>query len=476
MLAPWDPDDRMARLAHGGVRPRPGPPPDHLVPLGRTLALPINGSTANLTFSTSSYVLLSRELRTGGYDVVHVHEPNAPFVSWCAAERPRAPLVATFHCYSTNPIPHGIAKLGGARRIYMKARVRIAVSEAARWTCERFYGGSYRVIPNGVDLGAAPPRPRPLGWRAARALPRTGRGAQGPARAPARLRPPARAAACPRGSPSPGPPADEVEPLVVDPEGVEVRGRVSEEEKWRLLHEADVLCAPRARRRELRHGADRGLRRGHAGGGLGGGGLPPGGPRRGRRACSCRRVVRGSWPRRCAGCTRSPPVAPPSGAAARAGAARFAWPSVAGRGARGLRRRPRHARARRRGGPARRARGAWCRPTGRPTASRRSGVPPLDPPPDLDTRRRGAPAGSRAARASRRGPGGRRRPRRARRVAPRRRRDPLRPAQRHAHRGARGLRAHVRVAARARRGVARHPARRPARARARAARTSRGPR
>ena len=31
--------------------------------------------------------------------------------------------------------------------------VRIAVSEAAAWTARRFYGGRYRIVPNGVHLG-----------------------------------------------------------------------------------------------------------------------------------------------------------------------------------------------------------------------------------------------------------------------------------------------------------------------------------
>jgi phosphatidylinositol alpha-mannosyltransferase len=37
---------------------------------------------------------------------------------------------------------------------------------------------------------------------------------------------------------------EEVAPLLLDHDGVEVAGRVSEEEKWRLLGGADVLCAP----------------------------------------------------------------------------------------------------------------------------------------------------------------------------------------------------------------------------------------
>ena len=38
--------------------------------------------------------------------------------------------------------------------------------------------------------------------------------------------------------------AAEVEPLLLEPDGVEVAGRVDDEEKWRLLGEADLLCAP----------------------------------------------------------------------------------------------------------------------------------------------------------------------------------------------------------------------------------------
>ena len=41
-----------------------------------------------------------------------------------------------------------------------------------------------------------------------------------------------------------GVPAEEVEPLLLDPEGVRMVGRVTEEEKWRLLGSVDVLCAP----------------------------------------------------------------------------------------------------------------------------------------------------------------------------------------------------------------------------------------
>ena len=220
------------------------PLPDYLIPLGRTVGLPMNGAVSNLAVNPTSVGALSRELRHGGYDVVHVHEPNAPAVSWFAAEHASAPLVGTFHTYSTAGLTNRFAaSVAGARRLYSKLSARIAVSEAARWTAQRFYGGEYRVIPNGVDLRSARPahdhtdgelrllfvgraeerKGLPVLLRAFEALRAAG--------VPARLK-------------VAGATEDEVQPLLLDPEGVEVAGRVSDEEKWRLLGEADLLVAP----------------------------------------------------------------------------------------------------------------------------------------------------------------------------------------------------------------------------------------
>ncbi len=180
LLAPYDPDDRLARAGHRGARPDARPAPDYLIPLGRTVGLPSNGSVSNLSVTPSAVAKLGRELRHGGYDVVHVHEPNAPIVSWHAVEASRVPVVGTFHCYSTNRFSNNVATLIGARRLYNKLRVRVAVSEAARWTAKRFYGGRYKIVPNGVDLTAARPReevrPAPPSISSSWAAPRSARG------------------------------------------------------------------------------------------------------------------------------------------------------------------------------------------------------------------------------------------------------------------------------------------------------------
>jgi phosphatidylinositol alpha-mannosyltransferase len=123
--------------------------------------------------------------------------------------------------------------------------VRIAVSEAAAWTGQRFYGGEYRVIPNGVHLpesgipaSAARAAGDPLriafvGQAVERkGLPVLLRAFEG-------LR---------REVPSTltiiGADEAEVAPLLVDREGITILGRVGDADKRAALRDADVLCAP----------------------------------------------------------------------------------------------------------------------------------------------------------------------------------------------------------------------------------------
>src|SRR5215217_5526811 len=116
VLAPFDRDDRRAALLHRGARPQPREVPEWLVPLGPTLGWPSNGAVSNLAPTPYAVSTLRRELRAGGFDVVHMHEPVAPVVCWDALTSADAPLVGTFHCYSESVPPHKIAALVGARR------------------------------------------------------------------------------------------------------------------------------------------------------------------------------------------------------------------------------------------------------------------------------------------------------------------------------------------------------------------------
>jgi phosphatidyl-myo-inositol alpha-mannosyltransferase len=245
VLAPVDPDDRLTRMLHRGAAPtvRELPPPDQFVPLGRTVGFESNGAVSNLSHEPRTATTLGHEMRSGWYDVLHVHEPNAGVAPWFAIENAPMPVVGTFHAYATKPVPMAIGNLAGQRRLFNKLTLRIAVSEAARWTGERFYGGHYRIVPNGVDLTRAVPGAKPRNERlellfVGRAEERKG--------LPVLMRAfeALRSAGVDAHLTVAGASAEEVAPLLLETEGVDIAGRVSEEEKWRLLHDADLLCAP----------------------------------------------------------------------------------------------------------------------------------------------------------------------------------------------------------------------------------------
>ncbi len=247
ILAPFDPDDATSRRLHRGARPQRHPAPEGFVSLGRTVGLPANGAVSNVAIGPTSVNRLRRELREGGYDVVHVHEPVAPVISWdalCSAGE--LPLLGTFHTYSENAITNGIAAVPlGARRRMNRLHGRIAVSEAAAWTARRFFGGNYRIIPNGVHLQPAPdPRcveqRRPGELRIlfiGQAVQRKGLPVLLAAFEALREQLPATLRLI-------GPGASEVAHMILEDSGVSALGKVSEEHKLRELREADLLCAP----------------------------------------------------------------------------------------------------------------------------------------------------------------------------------------------------------------------------------------
>ncbi|HEU4658153.1 MAG TPA: glycosyltransferase family 4 protein, partial [Capillimicrobium sp.] len=243
VLAPYDPDDALSTRLHRGARPQRRPVPDHLVSLGRTVGLPMNGAVSNLATTPAASAVLRRELRMGGYDVVHLHEPVAPVPCWDALMAVDLPLVGTFHTYSENAVSHGVAALIGARRRMNRLRVRIAVSEAAAWTGRRFYGGHYRVIPNGVDVGEVTPRtmrapgaPLRLAF-VGQAVERKG--------LPILLRAfEALREHVPVELDLVGVTHEEIAPLLLDPTGVNPLGKVDDARKHEVLRSAHLLCAP----------------------------------------------------------------------------------------------------------------------------------------------------------------------------------------------------------------------------------------
>ena len=92
-------------------------PPEGFVPLGRTAGFPANGAVSNLVPIPPGVLAMRRELREGGYDVVHIHEPVVPLLGWDApcSTAPELPLVGTFHTYSENALTNGIGTRSARR-------------------------------------------------------------------------------------------------------------------------------------------------------------------------------------------------------------------------------------------------------------------------------------------------------------------------------------------------------------------------
>jgi phosphatidyl-myo-inositol alpha-mannosyltransferase len=245
VLAPYDPPDRFAAVLHRGAKPAAIELPEYLVSLGRTVGFKANGAVSNLSITPSGVAALRNELATGGYDVVHIHEPVAPLTSWVATDWTRLPLVGTFHSYSDKRLPNGIANLIGARRVLNHLHVRIAVSQAAAWTGQRWFGGHYRVIPNGVHVD---PVEAALGAEkladdclriafVGQAVERKG--------LPVLLRAfEALRDHIPTELTVIGPTPEELGPMLLDATGVNALGKVDDARKREVLAASDVLCAP----------------------------------------------------------------------------------------------------------------------------------------------------------------------------------------------------------------------------------------
>ncbi|MFG1609940.1 glycosyltransferase family 4 protein [Actinoplanes sp. NPDC049265] len=137
--------------------------PPYVVPAGRALPFPYNGSVARISFGPVSSARVRRWLSRGDFDVLHVHEPFALSLSMLAVLHTRGPVVATFHTAIIRSRAMSAAQ-GMLQLVMEKITARIAVSELARKVQVEHLGGGAVEIPNGVAV-AKFNRAEPLpGW------------------------------------------------------------------------------------------------------------------------------------------------------------------------------------------------------------------------------------------------------------------------------------------------------------------------
>ena len=126
--------------------------PPYVVSAGRAVPIPYNGSVARLRFGPVTYQRVRKWLQDGQFDVVHLHEPNAPSLSMLALSLAEVPVVATFHTSTTKSLMLSTVQ-PVLQPLLEKINGKIAVSELARrWQIESL-GSDAVEIPNGVRVG-----------------------------------------------------------------------------------------------------------------------------------------------------------------------------------------------------------------------------------------------------------------------------------------------------------------------------------
>jgi phosphatidylinositol alpha-mannosyltransferase len=142
-----DPPGSFTHLLHPG-RGRHGEPPPEVLPVGRSVIVPANGSLPNIVLSPTTVPRIKKILERERFDVIHVHEPMTPAIGVAALALWDGPTVATFHAHGDLAWMKLATPVWG----FLANRIdrRIAVSEQARDSAARWLPGEYTIVPNGV--------------------------------------------------------------------------------------------------------------------------------------------------------------------------------------------------------------------------------------------------------------------------------------------------------------------------------------
>jgi phosphatidyl-myo-inositol alpha-mannosyltransferase len=126
--------------------------PPYVVSAGRAVPLPYNGSVARIAFGPISSARVRRWLARGDFEVLHVHEPLTLSLSMVAVLSSDGPVVATFH--TAIPRSRLLDTFESFLRITLeRITSRIAVSALARKVQVEHLDGGAVEIPNGVAVG-----------------------------------------------------------------------------------------------------------------------------------------------------------------------------------------------------------------------------------------------------------------------------------------------------------------------------------
>ena len=135
-----------------------GAPPAHVRGFGGVVNVPANGSANHMALFVAPWAV-ARHLAARRFDVLHLHEPMVPMLSyWALAFSPGAARVATFHMYAeAEPRASRLARAALARLLHPALDAAIAVSPAAAEFAAPLWRRPLPVIPNGVPTSVYVP-------------------------------------------------------------------------------------------------------------------------------------------------------------------------------------------------------------------------------------------------------------------------------------------------------------------------------
>jgi phosphatidylinositol alpha-mannosyltransferase len=142
-----DPPGQFTRVLHPR-HGRHGEPPPDVIPIGRSVIVPANGSLPNIILSPRSVFRVKQALARERFDVVHLHEPMTPTPCIATLAYCTAPMVGTFHAHGEL----GWMRVGAPVWGFLAERLdrRIAVSTFAAESANSWLPGEYEIVPNGV--------------------------------------------------------------------------------------------------------------------------------------------------------------------------------------------------------------------------------------------------------------------------------------------------------------------------------------
>jgi phosphatidyl-myo-inositol alpha-mannosyltransferase len=147
ILMGHDPPGVKTRLLHPRTG-RHGDLPSGIIPIGRSVVVPANGSLPNVVLSPRAMLRVRDVLAEQQFDLLHLHEPMTPVICVVSLAYANCPVVGTWHAAGDLAWMRAGLKAWG----FLADRIdaRIAVSRMAAESAARWLGPGFEIVPNGV--------------------------------------------------------------------------------------------------------------------------------------------------------------------------------------------------------------------------------------------------------------------------------------------------------------------------------------